>query len=192
MSRRDEIAQAAMELIAEGGGHALSHRRIDRRLGVPEGTTSNYARTRRDLILMVVQRIASIAQLREPAAPPPRTIDEATGQLVDAFDTVVARGADIRARMALTIDCQDDPELYALLTTDSPVRETITDQARELLEQLGIPDSRQRAIDLIAIMNGLFYDRLIGYGVLGTPADAAAVLRGWLTGISAPAHAAVT
>jgi len=192
MSRRDDIAQAAMELVAEGGGHALSHRRIDRRLGLPEGTTSNYARTRRDLILMVVQHIASIAVLREPAAPPPRTIDEATEQLVSAFETVAERGADIRARMALTIDCQDEPDLYALLTTDSPVRETITNQARELLEQLGIPDSQQRAIDLIAIMNGLFYDRLIGYGVLGTPADPAAVLRGWLTGVSAAARASVT
>ena len=192
MSRRDDIAQAAMELVAEGGGHALSHRRIDRRLGLPEGTTSNYARTRRDLILMVVQHIASIAVLREPAAPPPRTIDEATEQLVSAFETVAERGADIRARMALTIDCQDEPDLYALLTTDSPVRETITNQARDLLEQLGIPDSQQRAIDLIAIMNGLFYDRLIGYGVLGTPADPAAVLRGWLTGVSAAARASVT
>lgn len=184
MSRRDEIAQAAMELVAQGGGHALSHRRIDRRLGLPEGTTSNYARTRRDLILMVVEHIASIAQLREPTAPPPSTIEEATQQLFDAFEAVAARGADIRARMALTIDCQNDPALYALLTTDSPVRETITSQARQLLDELGIPDSQQRAIDLIAIMNGLFYDRLIGYGVLGTPADPAAVLRAWLTGVS--------
>ena len=183
MSRRDEIAQAAMELTAEGGGHALSHRRIDRRLGLPEGTTSNYARTRRDLILMVVEHIANIAQLRGAAAPPPRTIDEATQQLVDAFEDVAARGTDIRARMALTIDCQDDPELYALLTVDSPVRETITDQARQLLDELDIPDCEQRAIDLIAIMNGLFYDRLIGYGVLGTPADPAAVLRAWLIGV---------
>lgn len=183
MSRRDDIAYAATELVAEGGGHALTHRRIDRRLGLPEGTTSNYARTRRDLILMVVEHIASIAQLREPAAPPPRTIEEATRQLVDAFEMVAARGTDIRARIALTIDCQDDPELYALLTTESPIRDTITKQAEELLDHLGIPDSTQRAIDLIAIMNGLFYDRLIGYGVLGPAADAASVLHAWLTGV---------
>ncbi len=185
MSRRDDIAQAAMELVAEGGSRALTHRRIDRRLGIPQGTTSNYARTRRDLILMVAQHIASIAQLREPAAPLPRTIDEATKQLVNAFEKVAARAIDTRARMALTIDCQRDPELDAILTTDSPVRATIGQQARQLLDGLGIPDSEQRAIDLIAIMNGLFYDRLLGYGVLGPPADAAAILRAWLTGVSA-------
>lgn len=184
MNRRERIAQAAMELVAEGGSHALTHRRIDRRLDLPEGTTSNYARTRRDLIRMVAERIASIAELTDPQAPPPRTVDEATQQLVEAFEHVAARGVDIRARMALTIDCQDDPELHTLLTTDSPVRATILRQAQQLLDDLGVPDSTQRASDLVAIMNGLFYDRLIGYGVRNTPADAAAVLRAWLTGVS--------
>ena len=117
-----------------------------------------------------------------------RTVDEAAGQLVDAFETVAARGVDIRARMALTIHCQNDPELYELLTTASPVRATIVQQARQLLDGLGIPNSAQRAIDLIAIMNGLFYDRLIGYGVLGTPADATSVLTAWLTGSCPPQH----
>lgn len=192
MTRRADIAQAAMELVAEGGSHALTHRRIDRRLGLPEGSTSNYARTRRDLIVMVAGHIAGIAHLREPAAPPPHSIAEAAQQLVDAFENVAARGVDIRARIALTIDCQGDPELYALLTTDSPVRATITRQAQELLDHLGIANSNQRAIDLIAIMNGLFYDRLIGYGVLNTPADPTAVLRAWLIGISACQHTTTT
>jgi AcrR family transcriptional regulator len=184
VTRRDDIAQAAMELVAEGGSHALTHRRIDRRLGLPEGTTSNYARTRRDLVLMVVQRIAGIAYLRPPGSPAPRSIAEAVEQLTAAFEYVAARGVDIRARMALSIDSLGDPELHALLTTQSPVRLTITDQARELLSGLGVPDTDQRALDLIGIMNGLFYDRLIGYGVRGTPVDAAAVLFAWLTGVS--------
>lgn len=185
MSRRDDIAQAAMELAAEGGGHALTHRRIDRHLGLPEGTTSNYARTRRDLVLMVVQRIADVAQLRVPAAPTPRNVDEATDQLVEAFEYVAARGVDIRARMALTLDSRDDPEIYALLTTHSPVRATITEQARALLDQLGVAEPEERAIDLIAIMNGLFYDRLIGYGAANKPANPHAVLRAWLAGLTA-------
>jgi AcrR family transcriptional regulator len=185
MTRRDDIAHAAMELAAEGGGHALTHRRIDRRLGLPEGTTSNYARTRRDLVLMVIDRIAAIAHLRVPGAPPPGTIDEAAGQLVAAFEDVVARAVDIRARMALTIECRGDPELHALLTTRSPVRAAVLAQARRLLADLGIPDAEQRAIDLIGIMNGLFYDRLFGNGASGAPVDAAAVLKAWLTGVAA-------
>jgi AcrR family transcriptional regulator len=189
MARRDDIAQAAMELVAEGGSHALTHRRIDRHLGLPEGTTSNYARTRRDLVLMVVERIARTAHLRAPDAPPPRTVDQAVEQLTAAFEDVVARGVDIRARMALTIECLSDPDLHALLTTNSPVRAAVLEQARQLLAHLGISDVEQRAIDLIGIMNGLFYDHLIGNGLRGTPVDAAAVLKAWLTGMNAIPHA---
>ncbi|MPV51237.1 hypothetical protein GCG21_14730 [Pseudactinotalea sp. HY160] len=134
---------------------------------------------------MVAGRVASIAHLVPPGAPTPRTVGEATAQLVAAFDEVVARGVDTRARMALSIDCLDDPELHALLTTDSPIRRTILDQAERLLEGLGVPEPRERAIDLIAIMNGLFFDRLIGHGARGRPADAGAVLGAWLAGVAA-------
>ena len=185
MTRRDDIAAAAMELVAEGGTHALTHRRVDRRLGLPEGTTSNYARSRRELMLLVVQQVAAVAHLLPPEAPAPRTAEEAVQQLTKAFEGVVARGVDTRARMSLSIDTLHDPELHALLTTDSPVRATVLEQARRLLEGLGVPDSEQRAIDLAGIMNGLFYDRLVGHGVHGTPVDAEAVLRTWLTGVSA-------
>ena len=184
MARRDEIAQAAMELVAQGGSHALTHRRIDRRLDLPEGTTSNYARSRRDLVGMVVQQVAGIAHLRPPDAPQPRTVPEAVEQLTAAFEDVVARGVDTRARMALSIDCLHDPELHAMLTTDSPVRATVLDQARQMLDALGVPASEQRAVDLIGIMNGLFYDRLVGNGVRGTRVDAGSVLHAWLTGVS--------
>lgn len=185
MSRRDDIAQAAMELVAEGGGHALTHRRIDRRLGLPEGTTSNYARSRRDLVLMVAQRIADIAHLRPPEAPPARSVEEAVEQLVVAFEEVVARGVDTRARLALTIDGIGDPELHAMLTTESPIRATILEQATRLLGQLGVADVEQRAVDMVGVMNGLFYDRLVGTGLRGTRVDAAAVLRAWLVGVGA-------
>lgn len=184
MARRDDIAQAAMELVAESGTHALTHRRIDRRLDLPEGTTSNYARTRRELMLMVVHQVADIAYVRPPDAPMPRTISEAVDQLTAAFDVVVARGVDTRARMALSVDSLQDPELHALLTTDSPVRATVLDQSRRLLDALNVPEVEQRAVDLIGILNGLFYDRLIGHGVHGTRVDAAAVLRSWLAGVS--------
>lgn len=132
----------------------------------------------------MIQQVADIAHLRPPDAPAPRTTAEAVEQLAVAFEDVVRRGVDTRARMALAIDCLHDPELHSLLTTDSPVHATVLDQARRLLDGLGVTDSQQRAVDLISIMNGLLYDRLIGNGVRGTPADAAAVLNAWLTGVT--------
>ena len=185
MDRRQAIASAAMELVAEGGSHALTHRRIDRRLGLPEGTTSNYARNRRELVRMVVERVAELANLRPPAKPLPATVAEAVAQLVPAFEATVARGVDTRARMALSIDCRDDAELHELLTISSPVRAKLLDEAALMLASLGVPAPQQRAVDFIGIMNGLLFDRLAGNGSRGVPVDAAAVLTAWLVGIGA-------
>ena len=182
MSRRDQIAIAAVELVAEGGSHALTHGKIDRRLGLPPGTTSNYARTRRDLVRLVIDRVADIANLREDPSPPPTTVSQAVAQLVPAFEMAVARGTDTRARMALSIDCVEDPELHELLTTRSPVRAKLLGEAEAMLEALGISDPPARAVDFIAVMNGLLYDRLAGNGVRGLQADVAQVLRAWLVG----------
>lgn len=185
MDRREAIAVAAVELVAEGGSHALTHRRIDRRLGLAEGTTSNYARTRRDLVRLVINRVAQIAELRATAEPMPGTVDQAVGQLTAAFEATVARGVDTRARMALSIDCVHDPELHELLTTRSPVRARLLDEAATLLKALGVAEPADRAVDFVGIMNGLLYDRLVGNGVRGVRVDAAAVLRAWLIGIGA-------
>ncbi|MDO3705218.1 TetR family transcriptional regulator [Micromonospora sp. C28SCA-DRY-2] len=54
------LADAAIELLAEGGMRALTHRAVDARAGVPLGTTSAYLRTRRALIEAVVQRLADL------------------------------------------------------------------------------------------------------------------------------------
>lgn len=185
MDRREAIAVAAIELVAEGGSHALTHRRIDRRLGLPEGTTSNYARNRRALVRMVIDRIAAIADLRGGNPPQPKTVAQAVNQLVRAFETTVARGTDTRARMALSIDCLQDPELHQLLTTESPVRERLLKDTGEMLASLGVPHPDRRAVDFIGIMNGLLYDRLVGNGVRGSRVDAASVLTAWLIGVGA-------
>lgn len=185
MSRRDEIARAAMELAAEGGGHALTHRRVDRRLGWSEGTTSNYARTRRDLIRLVIERVAAEANFRPLGERAPETVGEAVSQLVVAFEETVSRAVDTRARMALTIESLGDPELHELLTVLSPVRAKLIPEAATLLAGLGVRDAHSRAVDFVVIMNGLLYDRLVGYGVRGVSADAESILTAWLIGVGA-------
>lgn len=185
MDRREAIAITAVELVAEAGSHALTHRRIDKRLGLPLGTTSNYARTRRDLVRMVIDRVAAIANIRPEARTLPTTVAEAVEQLVPALEATVERGDDTRARMALSIDCRADPELHELLTTQSPVREKLLQEATVMLAVLGVPDPDRRANDFIAIMNGLLYDRLVGNGVRGRPADPGSILTAWLIGIGA-------
>src|SRR5262249_19353432 len=55
--RRTAIADAAIELLAEGGTGGLTHRMVDKRLGIPEGSTSSYHRTRDELTRAAAERI---------------------------------------------------------------------------------------------------------------------------------------
>ncbi|MEU1469091.1 TetR family transcriptional regulator [Streptomyces sp. NPDC005761] len=57
-SRAALIADAALALLAERGMRGLTHRAVDERAGLPQGSTSNYARTRQSLLEAAVRRLA--------------------------------------------------------------------------------------------------------------------------------------
>lgn len=55
--RRRALADAGLALLADEGARGLTHRGVDARAGVPAGTTSNYFRSRDELLQGLVQRI---------------------------------------------------------------------------------------------------------------------------------------
>ncbi|MEU8678149.1 TetR family transcriptional regulator [Streptomyces sp. NPDC048560] len=57
-SRADLIADTALTLLAERGMRGLTHRAVDERAGLPQGSTSNHARTRQALLEATVRRLA--------------------------------------------------------------------------------------------------------------------------------------
>lgn len=66
--RRDALADAGLAVLADEGARGLTHRAVDRRAGVPAGTTSNYFRTRDALVQALVARIG------ERLAPDPAVL----------------------------------------------------------------------------------------------------------------------
>ena len=48
--RRNQILDAAIDILCDDGVGGLTHRQVDSRAGVPAGTTSNYFRTRQSLL----------------------------------------------------------------------------------------------------------------------------------------------
>ncbi|MEU5208388.1 TetR/AcrR family transcriptional regulator [Streptomyces sp. NPDC020742] len=66
-SRLQLIADAALRLLAERGMRGLTHRAVDEAAGLPQGSTSNLARTRAALLAAAVRRLAE----REAAALAP-------------------------------------------------------------------------------------------------------------------------
>lgn len=56
-SRRRQLADAGLAVLAQEGSRGLTHRAVDAVAGVPTGTTSNYFRSRHALIEGLVERI---------------------------------------------------------------------------------------------------------------------------------------
>ena len=58
--RRTQILDAAIDIVADDGLGALTHRRLDERASLPAGTTSNYFRTRLSLLQATAARTAEL------------------------------------------------------------------------------------------------------------------------------------
>uniref|UniRef100_A0AAU3H527 TetR family transcriptional regulator n=1 Tax=Streptomyces sp. NBC_01401 TaxID=2903854 RepID=A0AAU3H527_9ACTN len=81
-SRAELIADTALALLAERGMRGLTHRAVDERAGLPQGSTSNHARTRQALLEAAVRRLAELeARVLAP------------GELLTAGDPAGAAGA---------------------------------------------------------------------------------------------------
>ena len=57
--RRRALMEAALHVVADEGLRGLTHRAVDRRAGLPEGTCSAYFRTRQALQLAVTEHVAA-------------------------------------------------------------------------------------------------------------------------------------
>ena len=58
--RRIQIADAAIQVLAEEGARGLNHRAIDRWLALPDGSTSYYYPRRLDLLTATVRRVSEL------------------------------------------------------------------------------------------------------------------------------------
>src|SRR5690349_16461032 len=93
--RRRALADAAIELLCEGGVHAVTHRAVERRAGLPDGTASNYFRSREALLVATAERVVEQhhADLAAAEAVPHRkhgpqlAVDLIAGSLLEAATT---------------------------------------------------------------------------------------------------------
>ncbi|MGA5197952.1 TetR/AcrR family transcriptional regulator [Streptomyces exfoliatus] len=70
-SRAERIGDAALDLLVERGMRGLTHRAVDERAGLPQGSTSNHARTRQALLETAVRRQVELeARVLTPAELP--------------------------------------------------------------------------------------------------------------------------
>lgn len=136
--RRRDLCDAAIRLLADDGAKGLSHLKVDRKAGVPDGTTSFYFRTRSALLRAVAERLAELdlAELQAVAdSSDPRGDDPSPSRL---SQVVIQAGSEPRlfrtkARYELTMQATRDPALAAIL---QQATDGFTKLHREILVQL--------------------------------------------------------
>ncbi|MFJ9809680.1 TetR/AcrR family transcriptional regulator [Streptomyces sp. NPDC101158] len=189
LPRADRIGDAALDLLVERGMRGLTHRAVDERAGLPQGSTSNHARTRQALLETAVRRqvqheAAVLAPHELPAA------DAGPEALTDALALALHRYlTDHRAllvsRYELALEATRRPELRAFFDSAGAV---FHGPLIAMMREAGSPAPERHALSLIAWCEGLMFSCAAGSFHAAVPSRAdlrtgfGELLRGMLGG----------
>ena len=190
--RRRDLCDAAIDLLAGDGAKGLSNLKVDRRAGVPDGTTSFYFRTRSALLRAAAERLAELdlASLQSVAdssgGPRSRRTPSRLSQVV-----FQAGGepqlSHTKARYELTMQATRDPALAASL---QQATDGFTKLHREILVQLmphGAELEPAVVEDLsnvtLTFINGLLLRFAHGDRIIDSPEQLDGILAAIATGI---------
>ena len=155
--RRAELLAAAVEVVSDSGLRGLTHRAVDRRAGLPEGTCSAYLRTRVALLValaehvgrLLEERVRALAADLESCSDDPAAVAEAVTALTVGW---VREPAVVRAQAELSLEAARQPDLVAVFER----------WRRGLLETVGAIGRRagrerpdQDAVVVVAAVEGL-------------------------------------
>jgi DNA-binding transcriptional regulator YbjK len=163
--RRAVLADAALAVLADDGGRALTHRAVDRRAGLPEGSTSNHFPTRESLLTAALGRLVELErpsvralEALVPGGPyDARRSAELLAELV--VDEWLTDLADLAlARYELILEARRRPRFEIEL---GRVRAEYLRLVEALLPAAGCRDPHRHAPQLLALLDGLMVNQLL-------------------------------
>ncbi|MFH8616306.1 TetR/AcrR family transcriptional regulator [Streptomyces sp. NPDC017979] len=157
-SRAALIADTALRLLAERGMRGLTHRAVDEAAGLPQGSTSNGARTRLALLEAAVGRLADrearVLGLDELPCPG-SDIEEFTDALALALHRLLTQHRPlVLARYELALEATRRPELR---TVFDAAGEGMRTPLIAMMSGAGSAEPERHALSLIAWADGLMF-----------------------------------
>ncbi len=143
-----------MSLLAAGGPRALTHRAVDRKAGVPLGSTSNLFRTQEALVGAVVDFLvrADYRGLGRLQSESPETADDLAGALARFVSATRTTGREYaRARQALLVHASDAPSSAAALADG---RQRLTAWGTDAMRYLGATRPEEKSALIVALVDG--------------------------------------
>src|SRR5215472_6605686 len=161
MSRRADIADAAIRTLARDGMRGLTHRAVDRAAGLPEGSASYYFRTRHALLQATVERLAELDIMEMPTQPA-QDLDAFAATAVVSVGRLLMIGRERQlARYELALEATRRPELRkTLVASGAAIRAAVATQ----FAATEISEPERRAANFVAFLDGLLFDQIAGAG----------------------------
>lgn len=161
MSRRTEILDGALAVLADQGMRGLTHRAVDTAAHLPAGSTSYYFRSRSALVAGCVQRLLE-HDLEHDVPAAEAAVPGGVAGLVDALTGIGVRMATVErrrtlARYELSLAGVRDTALRAELVRGGDV---IRRRGAVLLARAGAADPVAAAAEAAAVLDGLVYTAL--------------------------------
>lgn len=183
--RRDELLAAAIELFAEGGSRAITHRAVAAKAGLPPATTTYYFESIGDLIrealgAHVTQWIRDLDALAAVEDAADVNLDDAAGFIELVFSQ---RGPEVAAlELSIFLAAAREPQLRDL--ADAALH-SFEGLAAALMARVGVAESADLAASVVALIAGTALRRQAG---VYTEQDEARLLAGAIRSLVA-AHA---
>jgi AcrR family transcriptional regulator len=160
-SRRKQVLDGAIEVLARAGPRGLTYRAIDRFLETPEGSTSNYFGRRLDILEAVADRIfkADIERLGMvilPAEDERITADWVAERLVDYWSE--RPPSWIIARYHIAFEAVRHPKLNKIIRQHGVEIQKIWN---EVFRRLGAHRLFHSAVPWVDIIRGLLFTQVM-------------------------------
>lgn len=155
--RRAELLVAAVDVVADLGLRGLTHRAVDARAGLPEGTCSAYLRTRGALLVALAEHVGGMLA-HDVDAMAAAALDHADDPDALAADVTalllgwLTRPEVVRTQAELALEATRRPDLMAVF---DPWRQRLDRVVEDLLEGIGRPDPALRAAVGVAALEGV-------------------------------------
>ena len=155
--RRRELLESALHVVADEGLRGLTHRAVDRRAGLPEGTCSAYLRTRQALQLAVAEYVAAtlatdVERLAADLAGCEGDEEQALTLTLALFERWLENRELILAKLELSLEAPRNPPVGEVLAA---WRGELVGVVDRILTRASKEHSVQRAEALVASSDGL-------------------------------------
>jgi DNA-binding transcriptional regulator YbjK len=177
-----QIADATLKILAREGARRVTHRRIDRALRLPEGSTSYYFRTRAELLTAAAQRLTQLDLLDMQWQV---NMSEASSGAVDGnhfadrlcetlIDWLSAKRERTVAKCELFLEASRDETLLGIV---SEIRKRFSLHTKNVLRALGAKNPPRAAEQLLHFTLGATYSRVISKGYTPSRAELKKLVR---------------